>query len=132
MRRLAQPRRFPLLAIAISLTLAACATAGGSDPRADPDVITLDELDAEPGRDLLTTIRSLRPAWLRVRAARTFVGDAAIAVFIDGQREEEGVGTLYQLRASEVRELRRLNAADATTRFGIDMAAGAIVVTLRR
>jgi hypothetical protein len=98
----------------------------------DPDVITFEELQEDPDRDLLTVIRSLRPRWLRIRASRTFVGEEGIAVIVDGLRQNEGMGALYRLRADEVVELRYLSAVDATTKYGTGMTAGAIEVTLRR
>lgn len=126
------PVRFLVVAAALSLGLGACASSGSRGPQVDPDVITFEELQEDPDRDLLTVVRSLRPRWLRARASRTFVGEAAIGVIVDGLRQNEGVGALYTLRADEAVELRYLNAVDATTKYGTGMTAGAIEVTLRR
>lgn len=104
-------------------------TAGGAS--VDPDRITEEELAAQPGQDLLTIVENLRPRWLRPRG-RTFAGVVAVAVVVDGVPWQGGVSNLRSIRASDVRELRYLSAADATTQFGSDMAGGAIVVYRKR
>ena len=110
-----------------------CASGGGSgSERADPDVITLEELEADPTRDLLTTVERLRPRWMRPRTSRTFVSETRVSVIIDGVRQQGGLDALRHYLASQALELRYMSAADATTRFGVDMAGGAIVVSLRR
>ena len=85
----------------------------------------------DPGLDLLTVIQSQRPRWLRTRD-RTFASATTVAVMMDGMRAPGGAGALRSIRAAEVEEAYFLSPADATTRFGTDMAGGAIVVVRRR
>jgi hypothetical protein len=124
-----------LAALLFLLGVGGCVSAGAGRTSGaaavDPDRISEEELAADPGQDLLTIIESLRPRWLRPRG-RTFTGVAPVAVVVDGVPWQGGVGNLRSIRASDVRELRYLSAADATTQFGSDMAGGAIVVYRKR
>jgi len=95
-------------------------------------VLTQEELALEPGRSLLETIEALRPEWLRVRSNRTFVSETYVAVIIDGMRQDDGGGALRTYRTSQALRLEFMSANDATTRYGTDMAGGAILVTLKR
>lgn len=122
----------------VSMTLllfvgGACASSGsGSDTtRSDPDVITLEELERDPTQDLLTLVERLRPRWTRPRTSRTFVSETHVSVIIDGVRQQGGLSSLRNYLASQAVELRYMSAADATTRFGVDMAGGAVVVSLK-
>ncbi len=123
----------PLLCLGVLLGTAACAGPSSRvrSPRVDQNQLTQEELAVDPGVDLLTLIQSLRPRWLRVRE-RTLTGPTTVSVVIDGGRSATGLSELRRIRANEVREVRYLSPADATTQFGTDMAGGAIVVSLRR
>ena len=59
-------------------------------------------------------------------------GTADSLSLIDGVRQTGGINRLRGMRVVGIRELRFLSAADATTRFGLDMAGGAILVFRRR
>ena len=82
-------------------------------------------------QDILTVIQRLRPQWLRVRGGGTAQGKAVIQIFIDGQRQNGGPDVLRGMSANSVQEVEFMNARDATTRYGTDMAGGAIVVTTK-
>ena len=127
----------PTVALVSILVLGGCASSGGGSGasgsrREDPDRITLEELEPYPGRSVFEAIRSLRPRWLRVRTSRTFVSETTISVIVDGVPQDGGVERLRDISALDVRELRYLSAADATTMYGSDMAGGAILVYSRR
>ena len=132
MRSFARPRSFVPLVVALSLALSACASSGGTATRRNRDVLTQEELALEPGRSLLETIEALRPEWLRVRTNRTFVGPTLISVIVDGVRQTDGGSALRTFRTSQAERLEYMSASDATTRYGVDMAGGAILVTLKR
>ena len=132
MRSFVRPRGFVLLAVALSLALSACASSGGTRAQRNRDVLTEEELSLEPGRSLLETIEALRPEWLSVRSSRTFASATYVSVIVDGMRQMDGGDALRTYRTSQALRLEYMNAADATTRYGVDMAGGAILVTLRR
>ena len=103
-----------------------------------PNVIVVEEIDAirtevSTARDL---IQRLRPSFLRTRGASSF-GNAANGantptpqVVVDGAPRGD-VSALTQIPAMTVREIRYLNAADATIQYGTGYDAGAILVFTR-
>ena len=120
-------------AIALCIALPACAsTGGGSAPAGqDANLITYDELQADPGLDVLAVIQSLRPRWLRVRGSATLSGPTPPGVIVDGVIQPAGMNALSTMRVISVQEIRFMNARDATTRYGPGMISGAILVTRR-
>ncbi len=128
-----RPIRFLSACVACGVLVAGCASAGGSGGTSgrDYDVITLEELEEDPSLDLLTLIQRNRPRWMRPRGSASFSGEVAPAVFVDDVRQSAGVDVLRGMRVVNVRELRFLNARDATTRYGTDMISGAILITRR-
>jgi hypothetical protein len=111
----------------------ACASSGGTPgaARANLDVITTEELQADANMDLLTLIQRIRPRWLQTRGSMSFGGGAGVRAVVDGV-PRGGAGDLRGIRALDVAEVRYMNASDATTRFGLDMTGGAVLVTMRR
>lgn len=126
--------RFRILALtACALALASCASGSGSGSRRGPaDRLSAEELEEWASQDLFNIIQRLRPTWLQVRAPVTAQGRPTIAVILDGQRQQGSVELLRDLKAGDVQDVRFMNARDATTRFGTDMTAGAILVTTKR
>ena len=123
-----------LAALALAAGVTACASnasGGGSRPgRNEP--IAAEELEKYPDDDLYTLIQRIRPTWLQNRAAYTGIGRQPISVVVDGVVQQEGFDFLSGFRAGEAREVRYMNAGDATTLYGTGMSAGAIVILTRR
>lgn len=114
--------------------LAAMACAGGPGPGAparDLDVITMEELATQTGT-ARQAIQRLRPRFLRVRGPSTIHSPEAdrIVVYVDNARMGS-VEILDQIRSEDITEIRYLNSADATSRYGMGHSAGAIVITRR-
>ena len=115
----------------LTVALAACASAGGgqggdeSSPRMDPNRISLEELQRDPARDLYQAIQSLRPRWLRPRGASM---SGPPSVILDGIVQPGGAGILSNISVLDVQSVTFMSAIDATTRYGLDMIGGAIVV----
>lgn len=121
----ARPAFFAVLA----LGLVACGGGvgpGQSTPRGSSDRIIESELDALHQLSALEAIQRLRPRWLTTRTGTPPM------VHVDGNIQMGGVEALRTLRAADVQEIRRLSAADATTRFGTNYVSGAILVTTKR
>jgi hypothetical protein len=127
-------RLIPALALAMFSALAACArgaSASGAPAhrtRLSSTVLTEAEIMRAGADDAYETIARLRPLYLSLMRTRT--GSCERAVVVDGMRMG-GLGELRRIRAENVREIRSLNAADATTLFGIGHCAGAIAVVTR-
>jgi len=118
------------MASVLTLGLGACAVGGASSgsARGPADRITPEELDEWASQDLFTIVQRLRPSWMQVRSPVTAQGRPTIAIILDGQRQLGSLEVLRNFKASDVEELRFMNARDATTRYGTDMTAGAILI----
>jgi hypothetical protein len=128
------PRRLSLLSLTL-LLYAACASQSGtqaSTPRRVRDLISADEISRVQVGTAYDVVQTLRPEYLRSRSTATFSGAQELAVvYIDGVR----AGSVDQLRRvprETLNEIRYVNAADATTRFGTGHAGGAILVATKR
>ena len=123
---------FPLFLTAAILS-AACASLG--EPRnasRSRNLITSEELMEVPHSTVYEAVRSLRPRWLQARSGmsiRTPQRETA-RVYIDEQLRG-GLGEMWTILPSEVSEIRFMSASDATTRFGTNHIAGAILIATR-
>ena len=129
----------------LSLFLAACGggqaqPASGASPQAtvgptrgSANVILSEEIAASGTANVLQAIKLLRPSMLRGRSGSTSdqSGSADIVVYQDGVKSG-GPNALEAMPTIAVREIRFMNAADATTRFGTGHPMGAILVTTKR
>ena len=97
------------------------------------NVIIMAEIANSGATDALQAVKLLRPAMLRGRNGS--LGEnpngADIVVYIDGMRAG-GQSALASVSAITIREIRLLNAADATTRFGTGHPLGAILVATKQ
>jgi hypothetical protein len=116
---------------------AACGGAGGtaaqteSSPRparGPADLITEAEISAGVYQNAQEAIQSLRPAMLRARAG---TAGGPVVLYIDNVRMLDLTG-LATVPANRVREIRFINAQDATTRWGTGHSSGVIHVTTKR
>ena len=123
-------RRFVPSCLMAVMAMAGCASGGGGSGDSGGDRDRRAKRDAGDRRDLLAAVESLRPQWLRVRPTRLPSGEVQLQVVVDGQRRG-GIDFLRSIRVAQVRQVRYLSAADATTRLGTGMAGGAILVSLR-
>jgi hypothetical protein len=134
-------RLIPLVLPPAALLLAACAGGGGAPPvRPQRDLIRAEEIAASGAPTAFEVIERLRPEYLRGRGTTT-VREAPVVsattpdpvlpqVYVNGVN----AGSLEALRgiaATEVREIRFIRAADATTRFGTNHPNGVIEVITR-
>ncbi len=110
---------------------ASCATNpqdGADVTRSTRDPITAEELASHQGlSNALEAVQRLRPRWLRARAPASFSGEAPVIVFVDNLRAG-GVDFLRNIPVDRVTEIRFVQAAEATTRWGTGLAAGVIEV----
>ena len=129
--------RATLSSLLLLLVVSACASGGtgGSATGGNPTQITteqLRELDPE-GLSAHQVVERLRPNWLRTRASATFGGGSTAPlprVVMDGAPMGD-ITDLERIRATEVAGMSFLNSSDATTRFGTNYPAGAILVRTR-
>lgn len=127
-------RRWVWPLAALVLMLSACGTRGpGTAAQTDRNVITEPELRAVEGRTTaLQLIERLHPNWLRGRGPISPDGsEGAVAIFVNNQQLLGGPEQLRRYVVSELSEIRRLSAMEATQRFGAGLTSGAILVTTR-
>ncbi len=121
--------RRSMLIAAVALALGACASGGNNGapdkPRPNPDVITAEEIAAVPVQNAYDAVSRLRPSFFTTQGGTTRTH--AVQVVVDGI-PQGGVNALRNIIASEVVEIRRMSAADATMRWGTGYSGGAILV----
>jgi hypothetical protein len=132
--RCPRARLAALAALAFAVGVTACASnSSGARTRGSRDEpIAAEELEKYANEDLYTLIQRIRPTWLQNRAAYTGMGRQPISVIVNGVVQQSGFDAVREFRAADVREVSYMNARDATTFYGTDMSAGAIVILTRR
>ena len=120
-------RRFSLFALALSTACASAATPGTH--ARDTNVISENEIAASHESNAFEVIRSLRPMYLKTRGHSSINGTGSdyATVFVDGQQYGD-LSTLRNIVSSQIREIRYYGSADATTKFGMQAAGGAIEI----
>ncbi len=119
----------PWMMVFAVAAMSGCASTGTGGASRSEDVITQEELAPYVGDDLSLVVARLRPQWVRPRTSQTFMGTIGISLIVDGMRWDTNTSRLSEISVASVEEIRYLSASDATTRFGTDMAGGAILVT---
>ncbi len=109
---------------------AAAQTTAAPAPRRDRSKITAEELAGRTETDALSFIRKERPHWLRFRGQFSGLPNQQLWVYRYGAKIGS-VDTLRGVALSEVIEIQYLDGSAATTRFGRDHVAGAILLTTR-
>lgn len=119
-----------LLFVALLAVVSACGhRSQAEEPRPQTNVLTREEMAGISLPTAYDAVERLRPRFLRPRATGGGPATAYPVVYIDGVRR----GTLEVLRSvatSSVLEIRYLSAADATTRYGLDVQGGVLDVKL--
>jgi hypothetical protein len=137
--------RREVLALGAIVALAACGgggSAAGASPartaagtaRGSANVIVAGEVEASGATNAMEAIRQLHPAMLRGRGSAGMEGGSSadlIVVYVDNIKAG-GLDALVPISAINIREIRFLSAADATTRFGTGTPSGAILVTTKK
>ncbi len=133
-------RRLPNLLLAVflstglALSTGACASSGGSGSSGGSStLITRAQVDETGASTAMEAIRQLRSRWLQRRGSMSIQDPTppGPVVYVDGQRFGE-VGSLTQVSARIIEEMRYINARDATTRYGTGHAGGVILITTLR
>ena len=100
-----------------------------ASPRLTSPVLTETEISSVDPPNALDAIRRLRPQFLRT-ASVSGAADGPV-VYLDGIRLAGGVEALRDIAATTIREIRRLDALDATARYGAGHQGGAIVIATK-
>lgn len=130
--------------VGILLVAAAGCGGGGSQQagsaprpvRGPANLITEAEINAGNYQHALEIIQNLRPAMLIARGTSAVTSGAnttsvPVVIYVDDVRMNDQSG-LQNIPAGQVREIRFINARDATTRWGTNHGSGAILVTTKK
>lgn len=142
-------RMFVAFALVFPAFGCSSASSGGTKtaatPKANPEVISKAEIDAQPFRDAYDIVQLLRPAWfsktsgssstrrIGVSTSNSAIG-AGLLVYLDNARMG-GVEALRQITPNAIESLRFMDAATATAMLpgiGSSVITGAIVAHSRR
>lgn len=101
-------------------------------------MITAEEIASISASNAYEVVQRLRSQWLITRGAAgtrepTLEGglSGGIVVYLDGVRRG-GVDALREIPVEQIRELRYIDAKDATTRYGTGHTSGVIEVYSKR
>lgn len=122
-----------VLALTLLVLAPACASPGTGDEGQSRDVLTRAQLEDVNHLNAYEAIRRYRSLWLRSsRGQDSFEaqGRRGVRVYVDDVFFGDAV-SLADIDVSDIEEIRFLDKRRATTRFGIDHAEGAILVTTR-
>ena len=124
-------RRFVLCSSVLLLALG-CATASQSGERRSisQNSLSHQELVDTSELTLFDSIQRLRPRWLRSRGTSSARGTAPVVVYLDNVRIGD-IGHLHDIPVESVETVSFVSASDATTRWGIGVSGGVILVTSR-
>jgi hypothetical protein len=111
----------------------------GAAPRATrgaANLITEAEISASQYQNALEVVQNLRPGMLIPRgvgsdASGMTAASIPVIIYMDDVRLGEPA-SMVNIPASRVKEIRFMNARDATTRYGTGHSSGVIVVTTKR
>jgi outer membrane cobalamin receptor len=120
------------------LQLAIGVSAAEAQGRRGRNVITQEEIEKSSATDAYDLIQKLRPAWFTRRgvASGQATTDAVggmddgvrVVAYVDGVRWPD----LTTVTVERIKEVRYLNASDATTKYGTGHTSGAIEVITTR
>lgn len=93
-------------------------------------IIFEEEIQGAHSVNALDLVQKLRPHWLRPRGRRSVNNHYANVpwVYVNGIRQGTAE-VLSSLSVENLTELEYLTGSDATTRFGMNHSAGAILIT---
>lgn len=94
--------------------------------RGAPNLITEAEISATAYQNAMEIVQNLRPAMMRARP-----GGGPVMFYLDNVKMMDLSG-LSTVPSGRVKEIRYINAQDATTRWGTGHASGVILVTTKR
>lgn len=125
------------LGILLCVFLAAgCAASGEGGDREfrDPNVLTLEQIEAVRVTNAYEAVVRLRSRWLRARGQTQISGgsgeDFEVQAYLDDQKLR-GVTDLQNIEIAAVEYIRYFPPTEASARWGFGHGAGAILVSTR-
>jgi len=114
--------------IFVITALTACATTGDGSSY-DPNLITLEEIEASVHDNLYDIVQELRPRWLVTTASMSIrSGPGSVRFYVDGAPQ----GSPGSIHKSIIQEIRHYGPTEAQARWGAGHQQGAIDVITRK
>lgn len=123
------------------LQLVVGVSAAEAQGRRNRNLITQEEIEKSSATDAYQLIKTLRPGWftrrgvssgqVRTDAVGGLDDGTVMVAYLDGVRMSD-VNDLSSLTVERIKEVRYLNASDATTKYGTGHTSGAIEITSKR
>ncbi|MFQ5865845.1 MAG: hypothetical protein ACE5IW_11510 [bacterium] len=127
-------RLLTAVTILCALGLLACSTTKESKSkksRYSRDYIYSEEIQTSTATNAYHLIKNLRPHWLWGRGTKSIrYEEASYPVIYVNESRHGDIDSLSTIPITNIKEIQFLNSGDATNRFGIDHASGAILITL--
>lgn len=120
-----------LFTAALILAVVAGCAGRGSPDADDPNLITLEEIQATNRTNAYEIVRTLRPRWLVLKGPTSFRAENPIQIYIDGTRVG-GPSALETVPKIAIEEIRYYTPTAAQSRWGLNHTNGAIAVITRR
>jgi outer membrane cobalamin receptor len=118
-------------AIAIGLTASCATSTQQSGPQRSRNVLTAEDFQNRPERNLYDLLARVRPNWLRPQGGNLVSGTSPVVVYVNNVRFG-GVQALRDITLDEVERVRFVDGTDAATRYGLNTDGGVLEVTTRR
>jgi hypothetical protein len=119
------PRRRLLTVLLLLSSACAANQQSESVPRGDRNVLTQQELLDQHFSNAYEAVEALRSQWLTARGPDSFKTPSQVWVYQDNVKLGD-VQSLRGVAINSILSIRRLNANEATARWGVGHAAGAI------
>ena len=121
-----------MFALVLALVVVGCASAPSAESgrsRRDANLLTAEDIERSHYNNVYDLVQALRPSWIQRRGPTSIQDPSAggVVVYVDGMRFGRAE-QLRQLRPGAVASLQYLNAAEASSRFGLGHVGGAILV----
>jgi len=126
-----------VVAAGLVIVAAACASSGGSTGKHSAvnapsrnNVLSAEEIQRAHIPNVFDLVSSLRPRWLQTRGVDSFQHPSEIQVYFGNTRMQGGVGALRDISSLGITKIEFVDGITASARWGLDHAAGAIVVSM--
>ena len=125
-------RFITFISLLIVVAFTACATTNSKTTHSRHDMIQLEQIREQLASDAYDLIRKLRPNWLRSRGQRSihFNNTASSPTVYVNDGKHGDIDSLREIQAEHIKEIRFLNAGEAASRFGLNHAGGAILISI--
>ncbi len=127
-------RLLTVTTILFALVLISCASTVDKNTqktRYSHNLISAEEIQANPANDAYDLIYKLRPHWIQGRGANSLHNkEASYPVVYVNESKHGSIESLSSISARHISKIQFLKAGEATFRFGLNHTSGAILIKI--